>query len=416
MNPITLGNVYDERFGQSFGGNVWDTTSIAPTLKSSGSRGQDYIFVEVHNMADIKVIGEMDNSDGSMEIANRVYDSEGVSPCLNAHASDTVPKILETDTAKLIIAGKMDNSQDHTYDSINIIYDTRGLAPTLTSGRGGNVDPKIIERNPNAKHQQDLVQDEQGICRTIAAGTHGSAPHLLKTVVAMRGRDVENPTKRAKQNPDNKFQQRLEINPENISNTLTCVQKDNLVLEEKENSWWFDQNVYTEDSTLRSLKAGGGSGNIPKVVEPIMVQKVGDRDKDNFSTQTEYSNCIPANPMSDREQMVVEPITTNGERKEVANTILAGYHRTNMTGFNNDNAVLEERSGLQMDTEHKYGIRKLTPRECFRLMGVKDEDYDKLTVSNSQRYKQAGNSIVVDVLMGIFENMFVNECQSNALF
>ena len=63
-----------------------------------------------------------------------------------------------------------------------------------------------------------------------------------------------------------------------------------------------------------------------------------------------------------------------------------------------------------------YQIRKLTPKECFRLMGVRDEDYDKLTVSNSQRYKQAGNSIVVDVLMAIFENMFINECQSNTLF
>lgn len=63
-----------------------------------------------------------------------------------------------------------------------------------------------------------------------------------------------------------------------------------------------------------------------------------------------------------------------------------------------------------------YRIRKLTPRECFRLMGVKDDDYNKLTVSNAQRYKQAGNSIVVDVLMTIFENMFVKDCKSNRLF
>lgn len=62
------------------------------------------------------------------------------------------------------------------------------------------------------------------------------------------------------------------------------------------------------------------------------------------------------------------------------------------------------------------GIRKITPRECFRLMGVKDEDYDKLTVSVAQQYKQAGNSIVVDVLMAIFENMFVKDCKSNRLF
>lgn len=54
-----------------------------------------------------------------------------------------------------------------------------------------------------------------------------------------------------------------------------------------------------------------------------------------------------------------------------------------------------------------YRIRKLTPRECWRLMGVKDEYFDKLhDISNSQLYKLAGNSIVVDVLEAIFRCLF----------
>lgn len=61
-------------------------------------------------------------------------------------------------------------------------------------------------------------------------------------------------------------------------------------------------------------------------------------------------------------------------------------------------------------------LRKITPRECFRLMGVKDKDYNKLSCSDPQKYKQAGNSIVVDVLMAIFENMFIKDCKSNKLF
>lgn len=54
-------------------------------------------------------------------------------------------------------------------------------------------------------------------------------------------------------------------------------------------------------------------------------------------------------------------------------------------------------------------IRKLTPRECWRLMGFTDEDYDKAAsvVSNTQLYKQAGNSIVKQVLMAIFSQMIV---------
>lgn len=59
----------------------------------------------------------------------------------------------------------------------------------------------------------------------------------------------------------------------------------------------------------------------------------------------------------------------------------------------------------------KFRIRKLTPRECFRLMGVDDADIDKIQaagVSNSGQYKLAGNSIVVDVLFHLFRKMFID--------
>lgn len=62
-----------------------------------------------------------------------------------------------------------------------------------------------------------------------------------------------------------------------------------------------------------------------------------------------------------------------------------------------------------------FRIRKLTARECFRLMGVSDADIDKIKesgVSESQQYKMAGNSIVVQVLEGIFTQMFSSEKQN----
>lgn len=54
-------------------------------------------------------------------------------------------------------------------------------------------------------------------------------------------------------------------------------------------------------------------------------------------------------------------------------------------------------------------VRKLTPRDCMRLMGVSDADFDKMRadgISDTQLYKLAGNSIVVPVLEGIFTQMF----------
>lgn len=55
----------------------------------------------------------------------------------------------------------------------------------------------------------------------------------------------------------------------------------------------------------------------------------------------------------------------------------------------------------------RYRIRKLTPREVWRLMGYTDEDFDKAAAVNSQTqlYKQAGNAIVKQVLMAIFRQM-----------
>lgn len=58
----------------------------------------------------------------------------------------------------------------------------------------------------------------------------------------------------------------------------------------------------------------------------------------------------------------------------------------------------------------RYRIRKLTPLECFRLMGVSDENAQKMMEknSNTQCYKQAGNSIVVPVLMALFSQMGID--------
>ena len=72
-----------------------------------------------------------------------------------------------------------------------------------------------------------------------------------------------------------------------------------------------------------------------------------------------------------------------------------------------------------LTSEKKPRIRKLTPKECWRLMGFDDEDFDTAKKalnethyngrdrSNSQLYKQAGNSIVVNVLEGVLRNLFL---------
>lgn len=70
----------------------------------------------------------------------------------------------------------------------------------------------------------------------------------------------------------------------------------------------------------------------------------------------------------------------------------------------------------QQATLINYRIRRLTPLECWRLMGIADEDFYKakaVGTSDSQLYKQAGNAIVVDVLVGIFGNLFNTTEEAN---
>jgi site-specific DNA-cytosine methylase len=95
---------------------------------------------------------------------------------------------------------------------------------------------------------------------------------------------------------------------------------------------------------------------------------------------------------------------------EVANTVTSAKRE------NTQNYVLEQirkkhpNRGIFWQDGKAYYIRKLTRRECFRLMGVSDMDIDKIQVagiSKSQQYKMAGNSIVVNALAAIFRQLFI---------
>ena len=76
--------------------------------------------------------------------------------------------------------------------------------------------------------------------------------------------------------------------------------------------------------------------------------------------------------------------------KKIASTLLKSMHKMHRAGVDN-----------YVTTQGR--IRKLTPRECLRLMGFCDSF--KIVVSDTQAYRQAGNSIVVDVLMNIVKQI-----------
>ena len=95
---------------------------------------------------------------------------------------------------------------------------------------------------------------------------------------------------------------------------------------------------------------------------------------------------------------------------DIANTV----HGSTGCGGSTDCFVAEHKI---IEGFTNYRIRKLTPRECFRLMGVSERDIDNIQksgISKTQQYKMAGNSIVVDVLYYIFKKMFVDKSCEDA--
>lgn len=191
------------------------------------------------------------------------------------------------------------------------VYDKNACSPTLNTCNGGNHEPKIIVDDIYNSREARIYKKYSPALRANRQG--------FKTIVAMRGRPVCNPNLQIAKLPT---KQRLEINKEGISNTLTSVQKDNLVLEK----------ISSDNSQCGTVVS----------------------DKGLFSTMS------------------------------------AGCH-----GYANPYKYTQ------------YRVRKLTPKEYGRLMGVDDTVIYSMSkvLSNSKLYQCFGNAIVVDVLCAIFSQL-----------
>lgn len=139
--------------------------------------------------------------------------------------------------------------------------------------------------------------------------------------------------------------------------------------------------------------------------------RAGARPTDNFIIQKGHGfnkggikeNIVPALTKSSwHENNFIVNINPSGKgmNGNVYNTDLSPTLTTN------------KGEGIKILQNNDYRIRKLTPLECWRLMGFRDMDYyaaKSVGISDAQLYKQAGNSIVVTVLEAIFRNLFLKK-------
>ena len=170
---------------------------------------------------------------------------------------------------------------------------------------------------------------------------------------------------------------------------------------------WIDTyNQITNPDCAGTIIAGINAKNhyyvMEEMKEPIVLGWTRD-EKGNVVDRhpVEVANAVTAAKRDNTQNYVVTPIN---DQDGCSRTIKRQYQQTSRANLERQDAL-----GATGATDG-FRIRKLTPRECFRLMGVSDSDIDKIQaagISKSQQYKMAGNSIVVNCLAAIFRQLFI---------
>lgn len=248
--------------------------------------------------------------------------------------------------------------------------------------------PKLVggfgEINFGKQYRQgNRVYDSEGIAMCITAqplGNTGGNSYLYKV-------DCLNGAIRGRYNENGDIEQQLELRDDGLTNTITSVQKDNVV-------------VINEKETFKYEPSG----------ENVIGQMCGDLwERRHEQTRRVYdvetvSPTMPTCSGGGQHPKILEHNTVCEQRCDEGLRFfkdnICGTVRTIDAG--GDKRIIE--------TIPSFRIRKITPREALRLMGVSENDIDKMQsvgLSDSSLYKLAGNSIVKQCLDALHTNMFL---------
>lgn len=287
--------------------------------------------------------------------------------------------------------------------------------------------------------------NKSGICPTLTTRPEGFKTAILPVVenepiiAAMRGRNPENPSDRT---VGLHTEQRLETNGKGLCNALTTVQKDNLVVEpsnyvaRRYGEFIVDKGyipemfvVYNKTEvkdiaptlTGQCSSASGSSAVLKLETDDITLlapnnwnHKAGDGHATRERRETDICPAMQVTAgQSQQSFLKIKVATKKGYEKAKEGDYINITFPNSKTkrGRVGDGVAhtLTCGDGNAVVTQN-VRIRKLTPRECLRLMGWRDEQIDKIQtvkVSGTQQYRQAGNGIVVQVLEEIFKALFI---------
>lgn len=315
---------------------------------------------------------------------------------------------------------------------IGRVYLSDGLSPTLNTMRGGGKQPIItvirgrsgiygnrrlndmIDNGAIPCNKKVYVDAYNGICRDDISGTITtrvdasnlyfiSEPNVLTPKRTEYGKSIRKQYEAGEVEEKRKNIQQLESRNDGLSNAITTVQKDNLLFEPccLGYTHWKDGKVvsrHTQEYANTIHTHTGRGGNTDCFVMEVKKQAEYLR---SIANKTRNCQC----DVTINEDFSLRPFQKDS-RKSGISELQTDY------GGSTGSTLIAARPNLVYDEITNYRIRKLTERECFRLMGVSEADIDKIQnagISKTQQYKMAGNSIVVDVLYYIFRKLFVDK-------
>ena len=162
-----------------------------------------------------------------------------------------------------------------------------------------------------------------------------------------------------------------------------------------------DEQYYLSFKAL-SCFMSNGTGNYPR--RERFLQNINRKNQDVGNSVTTRAGGRPT------DNFVKEPFMVASRGRYNEDGDIEQYLEPRKDGMANTITTVQKDNLVAKGCLDGMRIRKLTPKECWRLMGFDDSDFEKAEEvnSNTQLYKQAGNSIVVNVLEGILRSLIIN--------
>lgn len=290
-----------------------------------------------------KWTGNNDKSLINKDIASCINTGEGSRRCdASNYVSKEAPDNFDLkDTDRLIQDGTLQSGKwDKINESCRRVYDPNGIAPTIHTCQGGNTEPKICIKESTKKGYAEAHEGD---------GVYLDRPHQKRGVV----------------------QKGMIQTIKTSGNDVGVVVKDETLKRKMCNQLIEEGKVQENDVIRHSYSTSRMNGQMKDIQDNNM--------SPTLDTRCDCLGVVVAAAQRGRGEENKQQLEISD--REVANVI---------TTVQKDSMIS---NGLR--------IRKLTPKECWRLMGFEDKDIDKCIeggMSNAQLYKQAGNSIVVGVL------------------